>query len=267
MIPQVIIVLVLTFIIYVIGTLAYSVRVVGVKTGRIAVAFSVFNIFALFSRLAVTFQTPLLAKNIENSINSGNTSDVLFLFRLVLLSSTLASIFGAFLMPTFIKLFSKAVESFSVYRSVPGLIFHSFSKSGIEQFRLSMTMPSRENIQHLKSLYKIPKKIMLLNVISSSIASVGSLSALYAGCMSPELRSTCNSLAPVINGFSTILMFVFIDPYLSVMTDDVIRGKCLETDFNRSVVFIVAGVILGTLLGQLLLMPVSMLISKIAVVI
>lgn len=37
---QIIFVLFLSFIIYIIATLGYSVRIVGVKTGRIAVAFS-----------------------------------------------------------------------------------------------------------------------------------------------------------------------------------------------------------------------------------
>ncbi len=59
---QIIIVLILTFVIYVISTLAYSVRIVGVRTGRIAISFAVFNVFALLSRTANTIQAPLLAK-------------------------------------------------------------------------------------------------------------------------------------------------------------------------------------------------------------
>ncbi|MBX4258702.1 lipid II flippase Amj family protein [Clostridium estertheticum] len=47
---QVIIVLILTIIISIISTLAYSVRIVGVRTGGIAVSFAVFNIFTLVSR-------------------------------------------------------------------------------------------------------------------------------------------------------------------------------------------------------------------------
>ena len=53
---QVIIVLILTIIISIISTLAYSVRIVAVRTGRIAVAFAVFNIFALISRTAKVFK-------------------------------------------------------------------------------------------------------------------------------------------------------------------------------------------------------------------
>ena len=34
----------LTFVIHLIGTLAYAVRIAGVRTGRIAVSFALFNI-------------------------------------------------------------------------------------------------------------------------------------------------------------------------------------------------------------------------------
>lgn len=261
---QVMIVLTLTFVIYVVGTLAYSVRIVGVKTGRIAIAFAVFNIFALLSRTANTIQAPLLAKTIEKSIKAGNTGDMLHIFRWILLSATIATIVGAILLPTFIKIFTKAVQSFSVYRSVPKLILHGFSKSGVEQFKKSITVPKKENLSQLKSLRKIPKKIILLNVIVSSISTVGVLSSLYAGCLYPEFRTTCSTLSSVINGFATILMFLFIDPYMSMMTDDVIRGECTELDFSRCVIFIVCGLIAGTLLAQLLLIPASRIIAMIA---
>ena len=42
----------LTFIIHLIGTLAYAVRIAGVRTRRIAVSFALFNILILVSRTA-----------------------------------------------------------------------------------------------------------------------------------------------------------------------------------------------------------------------
>lgn len=261
---QVVIVLALTFVIYVVGTLAYSVRIVGVKTGRIAIAFAVFNVFALVSRTANTFQAPLLAKTIENSIKSGSTNSVLIIFRWILLAATLATIVGAFFFPTFIKVFSKAVETFSVYRSIPKLILHGFSKTGIVHFKQSITVPKKENISQLRSLRRIPKKLVLLNVITSSISTVGVLAALYAGCIYPEFRTTCSTLSSAINGIATMLMFLFIDPYISMMTDDVLRGECPQLDFNRCIIFIVCGLSAGTLLAQILLIPAANLIAFIA---
>ena len=258
------IVFVLTFIIYAIGVLAYTVRIVGIKTGRIAVAYSVFNILALISRMASVFQQPLLTKTIENNIRSGTTGNLLVIFRYILLVSAAAGVASALLMPTFIKLFKKAVESFSIYRSIPRILIHAFSKSGIEQFKDSLSVPQRKNLSHLKQFRKVPKRLVILNVIASAISSTGSLASLYTGCLNPGLRSTCSVLSPVINGFATIMMYVFIDPYLSMMTDDVIRGECSESDFNRCIVFIVSGLIVGPLLSEIILVPAAKLISLIA---
>lgn len=47
---QIIIVFILTMLINLITTLSYAVRIVGVRTGRIAITFSLFNILVLLSR-------------------------------------------------------------------------------------------------------------------------------------------------------------------------------------------------------------------------
>ena len=261
---QVYIVIALTFVISMIGTLAYSVRVVGIKTGRIAIAFSVFNVFALISRTANSFQAPLLAKSVESSIRSGQSDGLILVFRCILLSATAATIFGAFLLPTFIRVFSKAVESFSFHRSIPRLLIHGFSKSGIEQFKSSMTIPRKENFSQFTNLRRIPKKIVVLNILATSISSAGVLAALYAGALIPDFRSTCITLSSVINGISTIIIFIFVDPYISMLTDDVIRGKCSEQYFHRIIIYIVTGLILGTVFSQILLLPAAKLIAFVA---
>ncbi|MBU3159467.1 lipid II flippase Amj family protein [Clostridium frigoris] len=261
---QVIIVLILTIIISIISTLAYSVRIVGVRTGRIAVSFAVFNIFALVSRTANSVQAPLLAKTIESTIKTGNPQSLLSTFRWILFSTTVATIIGSALMPTFIKLFGKVVESFSINRSIPKLLMHAFSKSGIEQFKSSVTKPKKENLAQLKNFKTMPKKIILLNTIAFSISTVGVLASLYAGCLNPELRTTCSTLSAVINGGATILMVIFIDPFISILTDDVINGECSQVQFDRCIIFIVGGLIVGTILAQFLLIPAAQVISFIA---
>jgi len=57
-----------------------------------------------------------------------------------------------------------------------------------------------------------------LNTLAMALWTVGFLLAL-CGILKPESRVTCNSLSSIINGGATILMFIFIDPQLSVMTD------------------------------------------------
>lgn len=253
----------LTFIIHFVSTLSYSVRIVGIRTGRIAVSFALFNIMVLISRSANAMQAPLLAKTVENNIVHGLPSDTAP-FRFILIASAMATVAGAVMIPSFQRIFSKMVEDFSIYRSVPKLLFHSFSKSGISQIKDRVKLPSRNNVTRFISLKGIPLHILFLNVIAVAILSVGVLAALYAGYFSPELRTTSSMLSSVVNFTATIIMFVFIDPSLSALTDDVVLGKYSEARFRKFVVLMVGSRFIGTLVAQLIFIPAAEAISFIA---
>jgi hypothetical protein len=263
---QIILVLILTFLINLITTLSYSVRIVGIRTGRIAVSFALFNILVLISRTAYGFQAPLLAKTIEQNINRG-TGENIFEFRLIILSCTIATIAGGFLIPTFQRILSIAVEKFSIYKSVPNLLLHSFTKSGIVSFKDNIVIPSSKNISGIKIHNDFPWRVFIMNVIAVAIITVGVLSALYAGYINPDYRTTASSLSAVINGVATILMFIFIDPFLSIMTDDVVLGKTKESIFRKYIVYMVFARIFGTIIAQFIFIPSSKLIAWIAGVI
>lgn len=260
---QVIIVLILNFIISLIGTLAYSVRMVGVRTGKIAVSFAVFNILMLVSRTAVTFQVPILTKFVEH--NSG-ASDLLNIFNLIIIASGIATVLGAFLNPTFQRIFYRGVLYFSVDRSIPKLVIHSFSKAGIHYIKDCVAVPVKENITQL-NFRKLPIKIIIYNLITVALLTVGALAPIYAGSIAPDLRATCITLSSIINGVATILMSIFIDPQLSIMTDDVIDGNCTEEDFRTVVIAMVGSKTLGTFASLLLIIPSSYLIVYIAKII
>lgn len=59
MINQLIIVMCLTFIIHLISTLSYAVRIVSIRTKKVALTISLFNILVLVSRTANTFQVTI----------------------------------------------------------------------------------------------------------------------------------------------------------------------------------------------------------------
>jgi len=77
--------------------------------------------------------------------------------------------------------------------------------------------------------------IIGLNVVAMALWTLGVFASLYAGYLKPELRVTCSDLSSVINGIATILMFVFIDPQVSVITDDVIEGRISDGRFRRAI--------------------------------
>jgi hypothetical protein len=118
----------LTFVIHLIGTLAYSVRIAGVRTRKIAVSFALFSILMLVSRTSNMMLSPFLAKRVEKGLLQADS--LLGDFRWLLLTATLATLAGAILIPTFQRVFSRAVLHFQIHRSVPKLILHGFSRAG-----------------------------------------------------------------------------------------------------------------------------------------
>jgi len=264
---QIILVLIFTLIIHLISTLSYSVRIVGIRTRKIAISFALFNIMVLISRTSNSFQAPLLAKWIENNINNGINPGTLEI-RLILIATTFATIIGGLLIPTFQRLLSNSVEKFSIHKSVPRLILYAFTKSGIIQFKKELKLPDRNNFSIDKSLWtNFPVKIFFYNILAVAILTVGVLSSLYAGFIEPDLRTTSSTLSAVVNGLATILMFVFIDPYLSGLTDDVIEGKFSEIGFRKMIRLMILSRIIGTIVAQLLLVPFSKFIAWIATII
>src|SRR5947209_18826843 len=115
----------LTFIIHLIGTLAYSVRIAGVRTRRIAVSFALFNILVLVSRTSNSFQGPFLAKRVEHSLGGSVSAGDSLLgdMRWLLLSATVATVIGGIFIPGFQRLFTSAVKHFHEHRSVPKLLW------------------------------------------------------------------------------------------------------------------------------------------------
>lgn len=261
---QILIVFGLTFIINLISTLSYSVRIAGIRTGRIAVSLALFNILVLVSRTSNSFQAPLLAKHIEENIRLGRFAAATSEFRWLLLAASLATVVGALLIPTFQRIFGRAVAAFSVYRSVPRLLLHGFSRAGILYMKDAVKLPVRENLPRVRDVRRAPVLTIVFNGVATAVLTVGVFASLYAGYLNPELRVTASSLSSVVNGLATMLMFVFIDPSLSVLTDDVMDGKATDSFFRRVVVLLVGSRLVGTLAAQLMLVPAAKLIAALA---
>jgi hypothetical protein len=106
--------------------------------------------------------------------------------------------------------------------------------------------------------------VIALNIGAQALMTVGVFAALYAGYLDPRFRLTAVSLSSAINGVATILLFVFIDPHLSIMTDDVMDGRTSEASFRRAVVWLAGSRVAGTLVAQAMLVPAAMAITAIA---
>src|SRR5262249_25559515 len=194
-------------------------------------------------------------KRIESRLlGGGASSSMLSDFRWLLATATIATVIGAVAVPTFQRLFSAAVRHFQLNRSMPRLVMSVFSSRGLSAISRSTRIPSTANLTQLGT-GGVSMPIIGLNVVAMSLWTLGVFASLYAGYLKPELRVTCSNLSSVINGMATILMFVFIDPQVSVMTDDVIEGRTSDGRFRRAITSLLGARLAGAVLAQFLFLP------------
>lgn len=129
------------FIIHSIETLAYAVRLSGARVRMIASALSLFNIMVIVSRLSNMMQQPFTGSLIDTAPKENTLEFVESQFRILIGASTIGTILGMILLPTFIALFSRAIIHLSEEKgSVPSLMKRIFSiryiKLAITHFRL-----------------------------------------------------------------------------------------------------------------------------------
>jgi hypothetical protein len=185
----------LTFIIHLIGTLAYSVRIAGTRTRRIALSLSLFNILVLVSRMSNSFQAPLLAKRVEQNIAVGTLGTAVSDFRWLLASASIATIAGALLIPSFQRLFAYYVDAFGRHRAISKIALRLFSLQTFRTILSTAAIPQWRNVTNIGRKPHIPWTVVLLNVVTMAIWTVGVFSALYAAYLRPELRVTSRSLS------------------------------------------------------------------------
>jgi hypothetical protein len=254
----------LTFAINLIGTLAYAARIAGVRTRRIALAFSLFNALVLISRTANSFQAPLLAKRVESNVLAGTTAGTLADFRWLLLAASLATVAGALLTPTAQRLFTRSVDALTRRRSLPRLVLAALSPQGLAALRASTVAPSPANLTGGGPRLGAPIGVLLVNGAATAVWTVGVFASLYAAYLAPDLRATASNLSAVVNGVATILLFVLVDPWLAVLTDDVVEGWASDAQFRRSVIGLIGSRLVGTAAAQLLLVPAAGLVAALA---
>lgn len=250
----------LFFLVNFFSTIPYAARIVGTRTKMLAISFTLFNVIALIARTANGFQTPYLAKYIEvNMLQSIFWSPLPFLQGMILVSAV-GSIAGAFFIPTTQRIFTKGALFYYKNRSLNKVILKGL-KNSPALLRNSFKLPSLNNFKSLFLIRDLPVKLFIYHAIATVFITIGPLSAIYAGFLHPEYRATASSMSFIINGMATVIMFLLIDPPLSILTEDAVQGKISEAYFRRCIVWFVISRIAGVFIAQLFLVPMAHLTS------
>jgi hypothetical protein len=254
-----IVVFIMTMIIHAAETLSYSVRFAGVKLNKLAVALSLTGIIVLVSRTANMIQAPLTAKFVDYA-KTHASFPLLNHFRMILLASSVGTLIAIALFPTFVGLFQRIISRLEIAGSIPKLIT-SVSIGQLKNTKHYFKSPSFR-ISQFRYL-GIPKKFILLNVIVTAIYTVGVLSTLYAAHLLPQIGITASQASGMINGIATIILTVFIDPQLGLITDKALNSEEHRTQLGKVYVVLMTTRFMGTMLAQFLFIPAAYFIGMI----
>lgn len=261
MTSNLIIVCLLTMVINTAETLSYSVRYAGVRLNKIAIALSLTGIIVLVSRTANMIQAPLTAKFVDvanKAAAQGGSFPLLNYLQIIMLAASLGTLIAIGLFPTFVGLFGRIISKLEIEGSLPKVL-SSVTVGQLKNTRKYIRKP-RVGLVNFRYL-GIPKRFIIMNIFVTGFYTVGVLSSLYAAHLLPQFSTTASQASGLINGMATIMLTVFIDPQLGIITHKATENVEFRDQLGKIYVLLMGSRFLGTLLGQLFLYPAAYLIS------
>ncbi|GAX91600.1 lipid II flippase Amj family protein [Effusibacillus lacus] len=243
-----------TMTIHMIETLSHAVRLAGVRVAKLAVAISLFNMAVIVSRTANTFQATLTGSLVDAARGNQQIEMLKDQFHIILGSASLGTVVGMILLPTFVGLFSRAIIQLEHAGSIPQLVRNTMTIHHLTLAKKHLRWPKWEMVSRMR-IGGIPKRLLLLNIVGTAVYTVGVLAALYASVLAPEFSATAQSASGWINGLAVIVLLIFVDPKIALLTEQVMQGKQELWTIDKIVGLLMVTRLLGTLLAQILLLP------------
>lgn len=258
MITTFIIICAFTFTIHMTECLAYTMRLSGLRTRQIAISMSFVTSTLIISRLSNMFQAPLLGAMADKTALIGTQEalhTLVFQFRINIFAAFLGALAGALMTPTMVTLFQQAILRFLRGSSIPRIAVSAFKPHNLKKIIRSLRLPRLKSLNTI-SIRNIPKTFLIMNLVVTSIYTIGVLCALLASAHLPEFRATALQLSGIVNGIATIMLTLFVDPAGARITDQAYHNSRPQDDVRSVVFYLQFTKILGNLiLAQLLLLP------------
>jgi len=232
---------------------AYAARLAGARSGRVATAISLFNMFATSSRIAQMLYTPLLG-SLSDRASLVQLGSYEWQLRAIVFAGTAGAALGTLALPTFVMLYLRAIAALERRGSVPKAMLRLFrfttTVSVLKDVKFGVATPLRR-----LSFRNVPKDVLILNTMVTSIYGIGIVAAAYASVLNPAAARTAVLSSGLINGIATIAYNVVVDPASALITDRTVRGERSIDDVKALVTGLSFTAILGFALSQFLLLP------------
>ncbi|HEX3369247.1 MAG TPA: DUF2837 family protein [Candidatus Cybelea sp.] len=267
--------MVITFIVQGVTIGAYSARLAGVQTKRIATSISLFNLLVTTGRLANLFMgffVGPLSDEAGNAVGklqahpaTAAAWEQIFTLQLrwIVLAGTVGMIAFAMLLPMFTYLFRRGVHSFEARGSVPHSLARLASPRVLRDVLRSERLPSLAQVRTF-DWRVLPKRLLIFNTIVMCVYSVGVQASFLASVLDVNVARTAITLSGIVNGIGTIAFTLFVDPTSAMITDQAIHGKRTVQEVRSMVFYLTLTAIAGSLLSQLILYPAAVVIEVVS---
>jgi hypothetical protein len=251
------------------GIAAYAARLAGARSGRVATAISLFNIFATTSRFAQMIYTPMLGSLADRAGNASRLgaathaaalAEFGWQLRWIVFAGAVGAVIGTLALPTFVMLYLRAIRAFERLRSIPKAALRMFVPTTTASVLRDIKFGTATTLSSL-SLRNLPKDVLVLNTLVTAVYGVGIVSAAYASVLHPQAARTALLSSGLVNGLAAIAFNVVVDPVSAFITDQTARGERKIADVKALVTYLSFTAILGFMLSQFLLFPAARVIE------
>jgi len=247
----------------IIENLAHAAKVAGVRTQRLMLANSLFNLAILLAGVAMGIQSPLLNNLVDNAVLRDATGTVLEYCRLIIYTRAIGYALGMVLIPWFANIMEVGVHAME---RNGGLMFDALLEYAaprtvgklLEQFRV---MRLSNVVAAAREPY--PRRVFGVAMIVAAFYLAIDMAALYASALVPTMPRTAIALSTALRGIGTVLFVLFVDPFSSMIIDRAAARELPESAANSIVVWLSGGKTLGTLGAQVLLLPFTNIIVQV----
>ncbi|MCA9796221.1 MAG: DUF2837 family protein, partial [Candidatus Eremiobacteraeota bacterium] len=170
-------------------TLNVAARPAAVRTGQVATAFTVAQLFFMVTRFANLFYLPLMARFVDEATRTGKTSQLYGQIQWVVVGAALGALASWLLLPTFIEVYSVAVRCITHRGSMIGALMRMLRPASWLKLVRSFRLPSNLGCRLFK-LDGVPADFLLFNVAATAVWTVGALAAVYVSAVIPQYKTT-----------------------------------------------------------------------------
>lgn len=244
----------------VVDTLTLSIRTSGAITKRLAISLALFNLIVVFARISNLIQAPIVGNMVDKTVvddpylREALVHQLFLKLRIIILSTSIGTVIGALLTPTFIGMFSVMIRIFEQVRTLPRTAVALIHPQQLKTLLSAFRNPFSPNLPTYFGLIKqLPAEFLIFQVLVTGFYTVGVLSTIYAAALAPELRATAVNLSGIVNGIATMLLFVLVDPTAALITDQCINDIRPVSHAKAMNLYLVLARFLGTILAQFII--------------